>query len=547
MVLILALRSGNTEAFTFSDIYRNAAAHPGNIVEWLHPDKPVICAFNIRSGIDWSKLAPVQKANRSLQRALDIMGLADKVSISAHQLRHGFASDLTMTKPNVTGHSRDQISDALAHSGFTRTNTDTVLTYSRMYSAEDTWTARLDLTPRQANFSELVASTGSASNMSLKRAVQDDEGEGPRRRRPRTVISVPHGEDDEADVEESGEKIHEFDIDDIIQPQQDEAPEDGDIIEILSQPMTSEATNASGKLTAALTSTRDEFVDVFSGVNIVRAPHKGGSYLEYAKRCGNDSSNSVDKMTKYMVYCAYAPNGCSYSAPDIHQLQSHQIVCRFMNAAYQDPKKDRPIERFGCPYEGCDKNYGGQREVESHIIRKHKYTQCWVDKCAERKIFAGEDALLIHFRTAHPAKGRLHPTIPDQTDAKLECPIDGCEAQFNHCLSKNNYTNPNFLSHLLIKHGVDDEAERKKLQPTWAGNPCFHPNCESEICYPGSKQGRADYEKHLSLAHGVHDSDLFEYTWARVRGKVLPQRPAEDKARAPRTRRRPAIIEDGDE
>ncbi|OSS53710.1 hypothetical protein B5807_00046 [Epicoccum nigrum] len=80
--------------------------------------------------------------------------------------------------------------------------------------------------------------------------------------------------------------------------------------------------------------------------------------------------------------------------------------------------------------------------------------------------------------------------------------------------------------------------------------------CTSKELFPASKEGRTGYQYHLMDDHDVEEDDLYEYSWGRVRGYDLPERPGDDEmpaqeeeqpVRVPRTRKRPLVLDDSDE
>jgi hypothetical protein len=265
-------------------------------------------------------------------------------------------------------------------------------------------------------------------------------------------------------------------------------------------------------------------------VNITRSPHKGGTYLEYAKRSGNDKDNSVAEMTNFLFHCFNFKNGCTYTAMDVFQVDQHETNCKITEPVERPPTVN--AKPFPCSIDDCKKAYNGQRELDTHFRHIHQSIKCYMPGCTEKKLFKGENALLVHCRVAHPAKGQLHPTIPDQKDAVFDCPVANCGLEFRRVVGKNNYRPFTFHTHLRLEHGMNNEKDREKLVPPWGGNPCFFPGCRSKRLFPGSKEGRADYKDHLMDYHEVEEDDTFEYSWARVRGEVLPARPNEDELSA---------------
>lgn len=154
-----------------------------------------------------------------------------------------------------------------------------------------------------------------------------------------------------------------------------------------------------------------------------------------------------------------------------------------------------------------------------------------------------------HVRQSHVARGKLHPSVPDQVDAMFECPEEGCELKFHYFLGNSFATRP-FLHHLLNDHVIKNKADRDAGDPSWKGNPCFFPDCNDKTLYAASKQGREAYDIHLATTHNAKDKvERFKYSWARIRGRVLPLRPnvAAAKAKAEGTQARPVVLDSGKE
>lgn len=554
LLVVLALRSGNTDGTTFRDVISMATARTDKRIQWKFPDRPVACAVK-GAGIAWSKLATKQRANRALQKALAAMGLDGTVTLSPHQTRYGAATDLTLTKSQITAHTKQQISDFLGHGHQSRMR-DTVVTYTRKYTSEETWTARVALTEKDDKFSELVNRTDLRKKRSRAENEEGDDGQ-PRKRAFSSAPPDNDIEDQETDgsVDEGDQDIA-FDVDDIVGTHLDEDSKDADTIDILSEALTSSADNSVDNLVTALTAARGDFVDTFGRVNIVRAPRKGSKGLEYARRCGEDSDNSVNPAVQFTFRCRNAGNGCPYAgAKDVDILGSHELTCTFTEPNGKPAVERKETKQFACGVKDCNKAYNGQRELESHDRDVHRPVQCFVAGCTEKRAYVGQKALLEHVKVAHPAKGCLHPKIPDQVDAMFECTEDFCSEQFHHFAS-NNFTARKFLVHLLKEHNIRDKADRESRVPSWRGNPCFFPGCTSEDCFPQTKEGRKSYNAHLAAEHDVEDeAEQFEYSWARVRGVLLPLRSevatkgkgTRNARKAPRTSGRRVAREDSDE
>ncbi|KAF3044266.1 hypothetical protein E8E12_001843 [Didymella heteroderae] len=137
-------------------------------ITWEHADRPVLCAVK-HDGIDVETLASKQRANRTLDRALDITGVCTEgVRISPHETRYGAATDLMMPKSEHATHTKEEVSEFIAHGHQSR---ETTVKYTRRYTAEET---RVKLTAEDDKFSELVAQTD--PNWKYLQRLKDTEG-----------------------------------------------------------------------------------------------------------------------------------------------------------------------------------------------------------------------------------------------------------------------------------------------------------------------------------------------------------------------------------
>jgi hypothetical protein len=458
---------------------------------------------------------------------------------------------------------------------------------------EDTWAARVSLTANNDAFSELVGQTDNRppSRQLFSKRPSDETNTYRKRRRGAEVekdcqdagldptqknnrhyysrisekpgsgseSAFLMGEGDEANMNTDEETLG-FDIDDIVTDVRVQES-DGDTIALLLTPDCTNTSNGIAEydesMLASLTGDPIDFVDLFATVNVVRTSHKGSRALEYARRCGEDPTNTVDKVSCFTFRCRNASNGCQYcGARDIYTLESHHLVCKFTEPVSNLPVKPGAKKQSRCSIEGCGRAYNAKRELDAHVRDRHQPVRCFVPGCTDNNMYEGEKALLDeHVKLAHPAKGRLHPTIPDQKQAKFKCPEEDCDDQFNVCTGKDGFAVLAFHRHLSEKHHIKSKVERDTRVPVWAGNPCFFPGCRSEQQFPANKDGRKAYSVHLAAKHAVDESEQFEYSWIRVRGFALPARPsvgtksqgARNTARAAGGRARPIVIEDSEE
>jgi hypothetical protein len=516
IVLILAMRSGNIEELSLGDILDKAAARSDHTIRWKDDNRPVLCAVT-NDGIDFTRLASKQRANRTLAKAMRIMGLhGQDAKVSPHQMRYGMASDLVLTSSAQQGHSKDQIADALAHSMRARAR-NTVVGYTGAFTGEDTWAARVNLTAKEDGFSRLVGLTNPAPK---RKQPDDDESNFAR---PSKSAFRPVSAEQEFDEDEDLG----YDLDEINCTELDRGAIDAECLDILSEdvPLVTPG-RCADTLKDALVASRSIFVSTFSTINLTRAPAKGGAYLDYAKRTGLDKNNSVERLSRFLYDCPNATNGCTYAgAKDKDLLSSHVLTCKFDKPSGKVLTARKTTKAYACTVVGCTKAYNDQRELDTHHREIHQPIRCFVAQCKDNKAYIGQKALLGHVRLAHPASGLLHATVPDQTDALFPCAYESCLEEF-HYFTAGSFTARKYLKHLSDEHGISDKTERDKLVPKFPGNPCFFPTCSSKELFPQDRKGRKVYNEHLAAEHGVGDeAEQVEYSWARVRGLVLPMRP----------------------
>ncbi|KAH6633034.1 hypothetical protein C7974DRAFT_412064 [Boeremia exigua] len=176
------------------------------------------------------------------------------------------ASDMMLTAPSNTLHSKDNGSDALAHSTRTRAR-DVVVGYTGAFSNEDTWGSRLALSAEQDGFSN------------RRRGSKQLWKTTSRALRPASA-TAPEAEDDvagEDDVDDAGDAVSDiddetgaFDVDDIVTAELPEDNGDDAVMDMLSAgpPVSRNAGNSLDTLLEALTVSRATFVDAFATTNM---------------------------------------------------------------------------------------------------------------------------------------------------------------------------------------------------------------------------------------------------------------------------------------
>ncbi|KAH8730764.1 hypothetical protein GQ44DRAFT_822924 [Phaeosphaeriaceae sp. PMI808] len=634
LVLILALRSGNTYGSTIDAVLEHTSAREDRIIQWRFPDRPVLCGSSSTSHVlDWNKLALRGRATRALDRANDILGSNSRVSL--HNLRFGAAEDLQVIHPTApAGISLDAISNELGHHPVGRLK-GVGLVYAQAYSTEDNWSKRVLLEPRQLPFNRLISATNISAREQTKTSLeglkrkrsqaqvtQDCERQGldasaatnrqyhSRRAKPTappttdtsilglrvTATSVDpatHGEeprehdrfgsDDEADTG--------FDqpVRTEVQAAWDETNLSGNIS---SNNSTLAANNALSlrdlkpggaavdensteaiqallgddpgvnvavtiamcdkSLLAALTGDALQYVRRLSTVNVLRVDSIRSKRWQAAVTAGTDNTKSVGKASRFRFRCIHYAKGCQYnSAATLYDITFHLVTtCQYdglqtdlqvdnndfskrsevSDIESNSPARKKTKTRHMCPEPGCGKSYGILGDLTAHDKEQHHAIKCFIRNCKDTTVYYGEKSFLRdHIIPVHPAKGQLHPTIPDQGVATFQCPInDSCQREYRYFTGRS-WSAINFRTHCKKDHSIPNN-ESKKLIPRFPGNPCLYPGCTSTECFPGSTHGERKYARHLKTDHEVLDAaDRYEYMWQRVRGLILPMRPTNEE------------------
>jgi hypothetical protein len=263
------------------------------------------------------------------------------------------------------------------------------------------------------------------------------------------------------------------------------------------------------------------YVDRYASINIVRVfSKKRSKRYESAQRTGADAESAIEAASLFTFTC---PKGCGFSsATSIEQLDSHVLRCEYEEGNRQKAAKTKS---FICPQEECGKGYMRKGELTAHLTQVHERTKCYVKGCPDETEYVGTKELFQnHISSAHPAKGRPHPTMCDHTNARFSCPMTKCQETFLFYVSRSFY-NVGFNKHLQNKHGIISQETRRDLTPSFPGNPCFYPGCQSRVTYPLDEHGYENYARHLVEDHQVIDEEeQFEYGWKRVRGQAMPMR-----------------------
>ena len=111
----MALRLGNVHAVTIDEVLRNAAARNDKTIQWVHPKRPVLCAFG--SGISRvlvDKPANNHQLSNTMAHAAPIAGFLT-ATIRSHDLRRGAAQDAANLESKIKGHATDAVAEYLGH------------------------------------------------------------------------------------------------------------------------------------------------------------------------------------------------------------------------------------------------------------------------------------------------------------------------------------------------------------------------------------------------------------------------------------------------
>jgi len=115
LLLIVALRLGNVQAVTVDEVLRTAAARNDKTIQWVHPRRPVLCAFGPGiSRVLADKPANSHQLSHTMAHAAPIAGFL-AASIRSHDLRRGAAQDAANLKTKIKGHATDAVAESLGH------------------------------------------------------------------------------------------------------------------------------------------------------------------------------------------------------------------------------------------------------------------------------------------------------------------------------------------------------------------------------------------------------------------------------------------------
>ena len=103
LLLIVALRLGNVQAVTVDEVLRNAAARNDKTIQWVHPKRPVLCAFGPGiSRVLADKPANSHQLSHTMAHAAPIAGFLT-TTIRSHDLRRGTAQDAANLVTKIKG------------------------------------------------------------------------------------------------------------------------------------------------------------------------------------------------------------------------------------------------------------------------------------------------------------------------------------------------------------------------------------------------------------------------------------------------------------
>jgi hypothetical protein len=125
LLLIVALRLGGVHAITIDEVLRKAAARNDKTVQWVHPKRPVLCAFGgMGSRVLLETPANSHQLSHTMAHAAPIAGFL-VTSIRSHDLRRGAAQDAANLERKIKGHATDAVAEYLGHN-----NTKTTKRYT---------------------------------------------------------------------------------------------------------------------------------------------------------------------------------------------------------------------------------------------------------------------------------------------------------------------------------------------------------------------------------------------------------------------------------
>jgi hypothetical protein len=115
LLLIVALRLGNIQAVTVDEVLRNAAARNDKTIQWVHPKRPVLCAFGAGiSRVLADKPANSHQLSNTMAHAAPIAGFLT-TTIRSGDLRRGAAQDAANLESKIKGHATDAVAEFLGH------------------------------------------------------------------------------------------------------------------------------------------------------------------------------------------------------------------------------------------------------------------------------------------------------------------------------------------------------------------------------------------------------------------------------------------------
>lgn len=115
LLLIMALRLGNVHAKTIDEVLSRAADRGDKTVQWVHPERPVLCAFgNVGSSILESKAAGNHQLTHTMAQAAPISGFLK--TLRGHDLRYGAARDTANLSSSIKGYATTAVAAVLGHS-----------------------------------------------------------------------------------------------------------------------------------------------------------------------------------------------------------------------------------------------------------------------------------------------------------------------------------------------------------------------------------------------------------------------------------------------
>jgi len=102
VLLIVALRLGMVYGTTIREVLQHAAARHDRMVQWKHPERPVLCQMRKRSGpLALDKPLPAVQLTAFLRQVALVAGVLDRVS--SHAVRRGAIRDSAHLKEAVAG------------------------------------------------------------------------------------------------------------------------------------------------------------------------------------------------------------------------------------------------------------------------------------------------------------------------------------------------------------------------------------------------------------------------------------------------------------